>query len=221
MNPQLLPPSFLFQYQISIPYSNRIPGKKGRLLPLDDSASLFVPSTLNRAASPISLKMAWNSEGLGILLEVRGKTLPPAGRRSDLKNSDLAAFFVDTRHTANVHRATEYCTSCIVLPSDEDADDRPSIQFPDIAQQRSVRRDRNEDKCRLQTTNHADGYSLEVWLPAMLLPGFHEIADIGHLGFYCVVNDTEVGAIPFSIGDDFPVGHDPSTWIQLELKAEA
>jgi hypothetical protein len=221
MNSQLLPPSFLFQYQISIPYSNRIPAKKGQLLPLDDSASVFVPSILNAASLPFSLKMAWNPEGLGILLEVRGKTLPPSGRRSDLKNSDAAIFFVDTRHTANVHRATEYCTSCIVLPSDEDADDRPSIEFPDIAQQRSVRRDRNAVKCGLQTTRHAEGYTLEVWLPALQLPGFSEAPEIGRIGFYCVVHDSELGVFPFSVGGDFPVAHDPSTWIQLELKAEA
>jgi hypothetical protein len=49
--------------------------------------------------------------------------------------------------------------------------------------------------------------------------GFDEAPSIGRIGFYCVVHDTELGEIPLSIADDFPIAFDPSTWLQLELKA--
>ena len=65
--------------------------------------------------------------------------------------------------------------------------------------------------------NQRDGYQLELWIPTTQMPGFDQIEEIGHLGFYVVVEDTELGQLPLSVGDDFPVAHDPSTWLQLNL----
>ena len=180
---------------------------------------MFVPSRLNDGSSALDLKAAWNPEGLGIELVVRGKTQEPAGRAHDLKSSDHVLIFVDTRHTANVHRATEFCTSILVLPSDENADDRPTVKFLDIAQQRGVRRDQECRRCIVACELQPDGYRMELWIPAAQLPGFAESPEIGHFGFCLIVEDTELGQIPLSIGDDFPVVFDPSTWIQFDLKA--
>ena len=139
----IVPPSFLFQYSMAVPRVEAIPRKKGSLLQLDDSCRMFVPGSINDSDSLFGLRMAWNEEGLGVEIDVPGKKLPPAGRRKDLQNSDYIRLFVDTRHTANVHRATEYCCSMVVLPNDEDADDRPTAAFVEIAQQRASKRDRD------------------------------------------------------------------------------
>lgn len=219
MHNHVIPPSFLFQYSIAAPKVENIPHKKGGLLQLDDRARIFVPGSMNRRASTFELKIAWNDEGVGIEIDLRGKKLPPAGRRSDLKTSDYISFFFDTRHTANVHRATEYCSSLIVLPCDEDADDNPTAIFAEIAQQRATKKDLDGRKCGLKNHVHSDGYTLEVWIPATQLFGFDEVPQIGRIGFCCMIRDTELGEIPLSIGDDFPVAFDPSTWLQLELKS--
>jgi hypothetical protein len=218
MENQIVPPSFLFQFSIGVPQVDSIPRAKGRLLQLDDASRVFVPGSLNQTAAPFDLKMAWNSEGVGIEIEVRGKKMPPAGRRRDLKTSDFVTLFLDTRHTANVHRATEFCSSLIALPCDEDADEKATVMFGEIAQQRTVKRDQNSRACRVQTTAKSDGYILELWIPGITLTGFDEAPGIGRIGFYCVVHDTELGEMPLSIGGDFPVAFDPSTWLQLELK---
>ncbi len=220
MSNSVIPPSFLFQFSMGIPRVAAIPRKKGRLLGLEDSANVFVPSCLNRKAAAFGLKMAWNDNGVGLEIDVRGKKLPPAGRRKDLKTSDYVSVFFDTRHTANVHRATEFCSSLIVLPCDEDVDDAATAAFVEIAQQRAMKSDRDGRKCGIQSVLHTDGYSLELWIPASQLFGFSESPGIGRIGFYCVVHDTELGELPLSIGDDFPVTFDPGTWLQLDLKAE-
>lgn len=167
--------------------------------------------------SPLSLRLAWNTAGLGLDVTVRGRRQPLAGRRSDLRHSDHLQIFVDTRHTGNVHRATEYCTALIVLPSDEDHDDEPTVAFVEIAQQRTTKRERSGKSCSYRVHETSDGYRLELWIPAAQLPGFAEAPEIGHIGFYLVVEDTVLGQLPLSIGGDFPVSYDPSTWLQVRL----
>jgi hypothetical protein len=215
----IVPPSFLFQYSMAVPRVEAIPRKKGSLLQLDDGCSLFVPGSMNDTDNAFGLRMAWNQEGLGIELDMPGKKLPPAGRHKDLKNSDYISLFVDTRHTANVHRATEYCLSLVVLPCDEDADEKPSAAFVEIAQQRASRRDRDGRKCPVQLHVRPDGYRMEIWIPTSQMFGFDEAPEIGRIGFSCLIHDTELGEIPLNVGGDFPVAFDPSTWLQLELKS--
>ncbi len=219
MHNQIIPPSFLFQYSLIAPLVAAIPRKKGRLLQLDESSRLFVPGSMNGGSTSFGLKVAWNPEGLGIEIEVRAKKLPPAGRRNDLKTSDFVSVFLDTRQTANVHRATEYCASLVVLPSDDHVNDRPTVGFIEMAQQRAMRKDQDGRKCGVQTHLHSDGYTLELWIPGTQLVGFDDAPGIGRIGFFCIVQDTELGEMALSVGDDFPVSLDPSTWLQLELKS--
>lgn len=213
----IVPPSFLFQYQLSIPRMDDLPRKKGRRLQLPDTARVFVPATMNEGAAGLDVRLAWNPGGLGMELIVHGKKQELSGRRHDLKHSDHVLVFIDTRHTANVHRATQFCTSMQILPSDEAADDDPTVQFVDIAQQRGTHREQDAKKVVVAVESVSDGYRLELWIPAAQIPGFAETPEIGHLGFYVVVEDTELGQLPLSIGDDFPIALDPSTWLQLNL----
>ena len=213
----IVPPSFLFQYQLSVPRMDDLPRKKGRRLQLPDTARVFVPATMNAGAAGLDVRLAWNPDGLGMELIVHGKRQDLSGRRHDLKHSDHVLVFIDTRHTANVHRATQFCTSLQILPSDEAADDGPTVQFVDIAQQRGTHREQDAKKVVVAVESVSDGYRLELWIPAAQIPGFAETPEIGHLGFYVVVEDTELGQLPLSIGDDFPVALDPSTWLQLNL----
>jgi hypothetical protein len=191
----IVPPSFLFQYQLTVPRVDGLPKKKGKALQLPDAARVFVPSALNAGTAGLELKLGWNPDGLAIEIVVRGKKEEPAGRRHDLKNSDVVYIFIDTRHTANVHRATEFCTALQILPSDEVNDDAPTVQFVEIAQQRGTRRQPDAKRVMLNVQNQRDGYQLDVWIPTAQMPGFDQIEEIGHLGFYIVVEDTELGPV--------------------------
>lgn len=217
---QIVPPSFLFQYSLSIPLAEHLPFRTGGLLRLPETARIFVPGRLNGPASAVDLRMAWNPEGLGISVAVSGRKMPVAGRRSDLTHSDHVQLMIDTRHTASVHRATGYCASLAVLPLDEDTAGQPQILVREIAQQRDVRQTPDPSACQVRRAQRSDGYLVEAWIPAEQLFGFREAPEIGMIGFYCVVRDTELGELPLSVGDDFPVTFDPSTWLQVELSQE-
>lgn len=217
---QVVPPSFLFQHSLTIPRISSLPRKKkGHLLQLPPEANLFVPAVLNGPTDCLKIRMAWNPQGLGICVQVTGRKIPATGRSGDLKNSDHFQLMIDTRRTAEVHRATAWCTSLIILPVDEKSGGQPTALSHDISQQKERRQAADASGCLLRTDLHKDGYLTEVWIPAELLPGFSEIGEIGQLGFYCVVRDTELGELPLSVGGDFPVTFDPSTWIEISLSA--
>lgn len=216
---QIVPPSFLFDYQCRIPRIDGLPGSK-KWTSLPDTAVVFVPSQLNGVSPAFELRAGWNPGGLALSVTVREKRMPALGRADQLKTSDYVSIMMDTRHTANVHRATGYCTAINALPVDEKNSGRPTLLPTEIAQQRDLKRSLKPENCRIAASVKSQGYQLSVWLPADELPGFEQIAEIGRIGLYVVVHDTELGVLPLNVGDDFPTGFDPSMWLPFELSAD-
>ena len=216
----IVPPSLLFDFQLAIPCC---PGpstrKSGRLLSLPEHASLFLPVALNEQPVFASISAAWNQDGLGFVVSVTGKPMEPTGSEKDLKRSDCVLLWIDTRPAANVHRATEYCHHFACLPVDEHRNGKPAIVVQPIAQQRMQRIESDPKTMLLRTHLNKGGYDLEIWIPGSQLYGFRETAEIGRLGFYCVVQDSNLGDQPLSVDDNFPTSFDPSTWLHLELSS--
>ena len=214
----VVPPSLLFDFQLGIPQCAK-PSRKagGRLLKLPDSARLFVPSSLNETDPFAAVSVGWNSDGLAVSVAVDGKPNEPTGSSADLKRSDCVFLWIDTRPAGNVHRATEYCHHFACLPADDHQDSDAAVIVQPIAQQRSQRVEIDPRKISCRTVVNRTGYVLDVWFPGDVLHGYRETADIGKLGFYCVVQDSDLGDQPLSVGDDFPTSWDPSTWLQLDL----
>jgi hypothetical protein len=193
--------------------------KTGRLLKQTEMSSLFLPSSLNQQPGFATVAAGWHPDGLGLVFCVSGNPQACAGSSTDVKHSDCALIWIDTRPAGNVQRATEYCHHFACLPSDGQAAGGPAVVVQPIAQQRIQRIDSNPEKMTCRTHSKKDGYELEVWIPGSQLYGFREISELGRLGFYCVVQDTHLGDQPLSVGDDFPTSYNPSTWIQLELQS--
>lgn len=216
----IVPPSFLFEYRLSIPKCKPPSARKTkRLLNLPVEARLFQPSSMNGGPQFADVRVAWCDEGLAFAVEVRGKSVSPQGTAGDIKHSDGVLIWIDTRPAGNVHRATEYCHHFACLPVDDHADDRPSVVVQPIAQQRATRVESDPRKMNLRAHLTNDGYDMEVWIPGSQLCGFREVPELGRIGFYCVVQDAELGSQPLSVDDDFPTAWDPSTWAQLDLQS--
>lgn len=216
----IVPPSFLFDFRLSIPQcAAPATRKKGRLLKLPPEAELFSPSGMNGGPQFASLRAAWSDTGLAFSVEVRGKSKPVDGTSRQVRSSDCVLLWIDTRPAGNVHRATEYCHHFACLPADDHQDGQPSIVLQPIAQQRATRIESDPKKMLCRSHKVKDGYDLEVWFPGTQLCGFREVAELGRIGFYCVVQDMELGDQPLSVDSEFPTNYDPSTWVQLELKS--
>ncbi|MFY8059837.1 MAG: hypothetical protein ACOVRM_18980 [Planctomycetaceae bacterium] len=214
---QVVPPSFLFQYTLPMVRADQLPGSASASLRLPSAVTVFLPAQLNSAETPWTLKAAWNTEGLGFEIRLRKKSFPPAGRWSAVQSSDRVMILLDTRPAVGLQRATEFCSLLTVLPLDDDADDQPSARFIEIAQQRTTRVAQDPRRCRLETVLVSDGYTLSVWIPGSQLPGFSELAETRALGLYVIVEDSELGQLPMSIGGDFPIAWNPSLWTRMEL----
>ncbi|MEZ6058989.1 MAG: hypothetical protein R3C19_01365 [Planctomycetaceae bacterium] len=184
---------------------------------LPPHAELFLPAAMNEQSVFASVAAGWDESGIGVAVEVSGKQHPVNGTAADLRNSDSVSLWIDTRPSGQVHRATQFCHQFTCLPVDELNDDQPSVIVREIAQQRDQRVAPNTDLFLTRTVIADHGYRLEIWIPGSQLNGFREISELRSLGFYCVIHDTELGTQPLSLGDDFPVAYDPSTWLRLEL----
>jgi hypothetical protein len=215
---QIIPPSMLFDFTLKLHRVDQMPTGRDRKLKLPSHTRLPIPATLNRQSGQLEVSVAWNPEGLGVSVAVHGRKSPPGGSSSNLRNCDHLLLFFDTRHTASVHRAGSYCSSLLAVPSDEEQDGKPSLAVRPIAQQKDVRQLLDVTRCGIHARVSKTGYRTDVWIPASQLFGFQEVPDIGYLGFYCLVQDTEHGEMPLSVADDFPVTFDPSTWLRLELE---
>jgi hypothetical protein len=215
---QVIPPSLLFDFSLTIHRVDEIPKRRKQILNLPETTRLPIPAQLNSVGSDFEIRVAWNPNGLGIAFSVGGRAGPPRGSGKSLKRCDHALLFVDTRHTATVHRAGSYCCGFVAIPCDDEANGKPSLAVRTIAQQRDLKQTADVRKCSIRSHISSTGYSMEVWLPASQLYGFAEVPDIGHLGFCCLIHDSESGELPLNLGDDFPVTFDPSTWLRLGLE---
>lgn len=214
----VVPPSLLFEFRLPISRCATASTKaKGSLLNLPESAKLFLPSALNDSASFAEVKAGWHDDGLALQFAVVGRSSLPEGWGSRVASPDCWTVWIDTRPSGNVHKATEYCHCFSFLPIDVESDGQPSAKVQPIAQQRATRIESNVKKFGLRLHTNSSGYQLEVWIPGDQLYGYREISELGRLGFYCVINDSELGTQHFGVGDDFPTSYDPSTWTQLEL----
>ena len=214
----VVPPSILFDFRLPIPLC-RNPSTKsaGRLLDLEKSSPLFLPSAVNGGTAFADVTMGWNESGLALQLGVTGKASLPQGWASRIDTSDHWTIWVDTRPSGNVHKATEYCHCFSFLPADLDNKGIPLTIVQPIAQQRATRIESSPEKFQLRVHTDDTGYQMEIWIPGSQLYGYREISELGRIGFYCVVNDIKLGEQHFGVGEDFPTSYDPSTWTQLEL----
>jgi hypothetical protein len=149
----------------------------------------------------------------------RHRQARPRPRRPLLpESSDSLHLWIDTRDTRDVHRATRYCHRYIALLEPgigkslsvgvglrkihRAASDPPTSVRPSSVLSRAER--------------NADGYRLELFLPAAALHGFEPETN-RRLGFHAMAVDPERGEHHTTIGRDFPVADDPSLWATLEL----
>lgn len=213
----LVPPEFLFRYTFGIRRVERLPRRGRQLLNLPQDCR--VPSLAEVSGRPEYgvLSMAWNDNGLGVSVSVRGKSDSVHCDPERPGDNDGLRLWIDTRNTQSVHRATRFCQQFEVLPSGGGEDGTAAVVV-----QRPIARAADEpppidvDLVPVQSSVSAGGYDLEVWLPAAALHGF-DPARQRKLGFFYALADRELGLQTLSVGREFPFASDPSLWSTLEL----
>ena len=93
------------------------------------------------------------------------------------------------------------------------------VQAVEIARAKDTTGTSDLQDILLVTDVTSTGYRLEAWFPVNSLYGF-DMKHSPRLGFYAIIRDSELGDLPLTVGNEFPVDHDPSLWTTLELTAD-
>jgi hypothetical protein len=216
----LLPQAFWFRFAVNC---NRVEGiprtnSSAGLLVLPASCSLPDLKTLDGGAKWAEVRVGWNSSGFGIAVLANGVTAQQLAERRP-EGFAIAQFWIDTRDTRNVSRATKFCHRFVVRI---DRGSSPGRLEADVTQRPISRAvadapiGRSEDipvRVELSRTS----WLLELFLSSQVLNGFDPDTN-RRLGFAYQITDFVREDQFLTVGRDFPVGDNPSLWATLELR---
>lgn len=213
---QLVTPSFLFRWSFPIRLIPSLPHKTGRLLELPNECRIPSVTELDSQRDFADVRLAWNAHGLGVSVEVRGRTKKLECSAATPELSDGLTVWIDTRNTQGVHRATKYCHQFCLMPLGATRKNEPvAVQIP-LARSREDAVPADISLIQLKSAVERDGYWLEAWLPAEVFVGF-DPSTSPRFGFHYQLRDRELGTQALAVGTEFPVASDPSLWQTLEL----
>jgi hypothetical protein len=214
--PLLVPARFLVRVCHPCPHVANLPGDDP-LCDLPAGGRLLTLAAVDGRADFADIRLGWNESGLGLCATITGKAQPPEGDADRPRASDGLTLWVDTRDARASHRASRFCHQFHLLPTGGG----PDKDQPVFAQAKINRALQDAPLCgpadvAFRSTPAADGYRLELFLPAAVLAGF-DPEQHPRLGVYYHVHDAEQGDQYLGAGADFPVSDDPSLWEPLEL----
>lgn len=220
---EVVPHPFLFRFSFPVQRCDGLPKRGKRLLDLSTDFALPDLSEL-RGVRPIGeIRAAWNDDGLGFSVLVRGKKHPPTAEDRSPTMPDGVQFWIDTRNTQSIHRASRYCHHFCFAPTGggRDGEQPFGVQLP-IAQAREATPIATKGSLLVNSEILSDGYRLDAWLKREQLQGFDPAADREagtptKLGFFYEIRDSELGDQTLTVDASFPFAHDPSLWSTLEL----
>lgn len=221
MTSSIVPAPFLFRYSIPVPHVKTLPRRsKKRVLDLPESCALPNLRAIDGEENFGDVRLGWNAGGVGISVEVVGRTMPLACNPKQPTESDGLQVWIDTRNVQNIHRASRFCHHFCFLPSSTNG--KPGKPFAtqiEIARARDTAELADGKALQVSVEATKTGYRLEAWLPAAVLHGF-DPDSTPRLGFYYHLRDSELGNQYLTVDDEFPFANDPSLWSTLELVGE-
>ncbi|MFO0907727.1 MAG: hypothetical protein U0794_05095 [Isosphaeraceae bacterium] len=220
MSTPLLPQSFWFRLGFPCRRVDGLPRTRGaRLLGLPPECRLAEPTRLDGREPWAEVRAAWNPEGLAIEVLAEG-TLAVDDVEDRVDDAQLVRFWVDTRDTRNVSRATRFCHAFEVRFVRGRGKSRSSalatIRQKAIARAVADAPVASPDDLSARVESLATRWRLEVFLPARALNGFDPEVN-RRLGFMYQLTDPLREPLILGAGREFPVGENPGLWATLEL----
>jgi hypothetical protein len=216
----LVPNRFLFKFEFPLYRCARSPKIDGRADRWDAKYRLPPLHEIDGEPGFGNVFAAWNEAGLYVACEVKGKSRLPRCDADRFWKSDNLRLMTDMRDTRNIRRATRFCQQFYFLP----AGAGPKGKEP-VAGSAVIHRATEDAPVippgEIPIASHVTrtGYSLTAHIPAVMLHGF-EPAENPRIGFYYMLEDTELGQQALTVGDDLNWWIDPSTWPTAVLTEE-
>ena len=211
----LIHPGFNFRFEIPLQWQDNAWGKAGWTS--SETHSLPHLARMDGAPSVAEVRAGWNEDSLAVEVVVTGKRQSLWCRDSRIDDSDGLHFWIDTRCTPDIHRASQYCHRFAFLPAGAGtARKDPSVVWVPIHRARSQPKTIDTTKIRRHATIRHDGYRMSVLIPRSQLTGYEPENQNRISLFYCVT-DSELGAQWMTLDETYPVEEDPSMWVQAKL----
>jgi hypothetical protein len=215
----LLPQAFWFRFAFPCARVEGIPkgNTSSGLLGLPDGCSLADLKQLDDEKPWAQVRLGWNPAGLGIAVLAQGVSPQQLTRRPEA--FAVAQFWVDTRDTRTVSRATRFCHRFDVRLEPGASRGRLEAQ---AAQRPIARAVADAPICRtdeipVRAEVARPGWLLELFLPSQVLHGFDPDTN-RRLGFAYHIADGVREDQFLGVGREFPIGENPSLWGTLELR---
>ena len=215
----LLPQVFWFRMAAPCRRVDNIPrpADSARLLDLPEACALPDWAQLDGLAPWAKVRVAWNPEGLGVAVLAEG--ISPLQLSPDRPEAfAIVQFWIDTRDTRDVSRATRFCQRFLARVQITKA----RKLTVDASQRPIARAQADAPLCKpelIQTRAELakSSWMLELFLPAQALNGFDPDTN-RRLGFAYQIADHVRDDQFLGVGREFPVGDNPSLWSTLELR---
>lgn len=211
----LIDPSFLFRFEIRLRQYEMKWSSKGLTLP----ETCRLPSFGALGERPVfaDVRMAWNASGIGLTVNITGKRQLPWCRDSRLDDSDGFHFWIDTRCSPGIHRATQYCHRFLWMPAGGGPKrEHPVAAWIPINRARANPKPVSPSELKIAAYPRHDGYQMSGFVPASGLTGF-DPASQPRVSLYYAVVDRELGWQTLTLGPEYPVLEDPSLWGEAVL----
>ena len=208
-----IPKNLLFRYRLNCP---QFTGKVTKKFNLDDSCQLPHLGSFEAQHNFADVRVGWHETGFLITVAVTTKNQALWCRHSELLDSDGLQFWIDTRDTHNVHRATKFCHWFVVLPASGPKDTKPLVSMLKINRSRADSPTINRSPVQATSEIKKNGYVLRVFVPGETLNGW-DATEHRNLGFNYAIVDRELGQQTLAIGPQLPIQEDPSLWQSLHL----
>jgi hypothetical protein len=216
--PSLIPHRFLFRMMHPCRLFPGMPSADSEhLIDLPERARIDLFAEPDEPKPFADFRIGWNAGGLGIQVEVRGRTTPLMCDPERPRQSDGFTLWIDTRGDRSSHRALRTCQQFHFLPTGGGPDRDTPLVIPE-----AIHRALHDSPLPaasdipLNAILKKDSWRMEIFLNSGVLNGF-DPEQHPRLGLFYSIRDTERGEQTAGLSSEFPFHEDPSLWATLEL----
>lgn len=213
----LVPNRLLFQFEFPMRYRADAAKRVGAMDHWGDDDRLPDLGALDGRRGFAEIYACWHESGLAFACCVDAKRRPLRCDPKRFWTGDNLRLCTDMRDARANKRATRYCQQFYFLPTGGGSRGRDPVAGVNAIQRaRESAPHVPESHIQVAADVTQRGYTLQAFIPAECLSGF-DPAEHPRIGFYYIVEDSELGQQYLTVGDDLNWYVDPSTWATAVL----
>jgi hypothetical protein len=211
----LIDPTLLFRFETTLRMRKFTHNPESWVLPADCRLPAF--DALAGRPHYAEVRMAWSEDGIVFWMQATNKKQLPICREQRPGDSDGFHLWLDTRNSADIHRASRYCHHFAFCPMGAGTKrDRPFMALVPINRAKENPQPIMPNALQSQVKLAVNGYQISGIIPASAMTGF-DPQQFPQLGFWWAVMDDERGWQTMSLSREYPVTENPSLWSTARL----